>query len=82
MPRACPVEPHVCSYLAANVNSPRPKAVASSPIKLIGGVATKREIPRDKPVASFFDFLSQLLVCPSLLKNSHDLIVITLNREL
>ena len=30
MPRACPVETHVCSYLAANVNSPRPEAVASS----------------------------------------------------
>lgn len=30
MPRARPVETHVCSYLASNVNPPRPKAVASS----------------------------------------------------
>jgi hypothetical protein len=29
MPRTCPVESHVHCYLAANVNPPRPKAVAS-----------------------------------------------------
>jgi hypothetical protein len=30
MPRACPVEYHVCCYLAENVNAPRDKPVASS----------------------------------------------------
>ena len=30
MPRACPVEPHVCCYLATNVTTPRDKPLASS----------------------------------------------------
>ena len=45
-----------CSYLASNVNPPRPRPWHPVLLlKIIGG-SNQREVPRDKPVASFFDF--------------------------
>src|ERR1041385_2132002 len=53
MPRACPVEFHVCGYLATNVIPPRRKAVASGFFTKHHQCSDQHEIPRDKPVASF-----------------------------
>ena len=60
MPRACPVESHVCSYLASNVKPPRPKAVASSNGTKRLCSSDDREVPRPKAVASFPTFEAKL----------------------
>jgi hypothetical protein len=52
MLRACPVELHVCCYLAGNVNPPRGKPVASSLTTYRIGCSDQHKTPRDKPVVS------------------------------
>jgi hypothetical protein len=59
MPRACPVETHVCCYLASNVK-PRPKAVAPS-FGLKVGVATIVKFHGTSPWHLFSTFVQSWL---------------------